>query len=235
MTSLMLLWIWVFPISPGIIWILREEFDLFEMWPSLLRRNFVLSAFSVVLFRFSSVSFAQSTIPAIANYFGTKGRYEEVNPYLIDDILSVNKSLSKPPSPDCRAIHLTAVIRHGSRFPTTKNIRKIKRLHNLVVNEAKDTHTWLRDIKTKWKMWYTEDMDGKLVEKGKDDHRHLAVRLATSFPSLISQDNFQHNRMKFITSSKHRCVDSVEAFQEGLHNLWNIKGILTLDQTSVLM
>ncbi|XP_076154156.1 multiple inositol polyphosphate phosphatase 1b [Alosa pseudoharengus] len=193
------------------------------MRPAVLRRNAVLSAFSVIFLRFSSATFSQSTIPAIAKYFGTKGRYEEVNPYLIDDILSVNKSLSKPPSSDCRAIHLTAVIRHGTRFPTSKNIRKIKNLHSLVINEAKDTHTWLRDIKTNWEMWYTEDMDGKLVEKGRNDHRHLAVRLATSFPTLISKDNFQNNRMKFITSSKHRCVDSVEAFQEGLHRLWNIK------------
>ena len=198
------------------------------MRPVLLRRDFVLSAFSIMLFRIPSANFSKSTIPAIANYFGTKGRYEEVNPYLIDDILSVNKTLSKPPSPDCRAIHLTAVIRHGTRFPTAKNIRKIKRLHSLVVNEAKDSYAWLRDIKTKWVMWYTEEMDGKLVEKGRDDHRHLAVRLATSFPTLISKDNFQNNRMKFITSSKHRCVDSVEAFQEGLHRLWNIKGNLTL-------
>ncbi|XP_062382482.1 multiple inositol polyphosphate phosphatase 1b [Sardina pilchardus] len=188
-----------------------------------LRRKAVLSAFSVIFFRFSSATFSLSTIPAIAKYFGTKGRYEEVNPYLIDDILSVNKSLSKPPSSDCRAIHLTAVIRHGTRFPTSKNVRKIKNLHSLVINEAKDTHTWLRDIKTNWEMWYTEDMDGKLVEKGRDDHRHLAVRLATSFPTLISKDNFKNNRIKFITSSKHRCVDSVEAFQEGLHRLWSIK------------
>lgn len=176
------------------------------------------------MLRVSSAYFHNSTIPAIANYFGTKGRYEEVNPYLIDDILSVNKSLSKPPSADCRAIHLTAVIRHGTRYPTTKNIKRMKRLYSLVVHESQGAYAWLRDIKHNWNMWYTEDMDGKLVEKGRDDHRHLAMRLATSFPSLISMDNFENNRIKFITSSKHRCVDSVESFQEGLHRHWDIQG-----------
>ncbi|KAL2078357.1 hypothetical protein ACEWY4_026042 [Coilia grayii] len=189
----------------------------------LLKRNLVLSALGIIMFRFSSAYFQKSTIPAIANYFGTKGRYEEVNPYLIDDILSVNKSLSKPPSPDCRAIHLTAIIRHGTRYPTTKNIKRMKRFYSLIVNESKGTYAWLRDIKNNWEMWYTEDMDGKLVEKGRDDHRHLAMRLATSFPTLISVDNFQGNRIKFITSSKHRCVDSVEAFQEGLQRRWHIQ------------
>lgn len=186
-------------------------------------RKVVLSAFSLVLFRFSSSHSATSTIPSIANYFGTKGRYEEVNPYLIDDILHVNKSALMPPSPNCQAIYFSAVIRHGTRYPTSKNIRKIRNLHSLVLKEATDIYAWLRDIKMNWKMWYTDDMDGQLVEKGRDDHRHLAMRLATAFPSLLSKENFESDRIKFTTSSKHRCVDSVVSFQEGLHKLWSIK------------
>ncbi|KAI5103173.1 multiple inositol polyphosphate phosphatase 1 precursor, partial [Silurus meridionalis] len=162
-------------------------------------------------------------IPAIAVYFGTKGRYEEVNPHLIDDILFVNKSVVSPPAPDCQAVHLVAVIRHGTRFPTSKNIRKIHRMYDVVMNEASGNEQWLRDIKSKWSMWYTEDMDGKLVEKGKDDLRHLAVRLSKSFPTLISEENLRGERIEFITSSKHRCVDSIQAFQDGLFKHWNVE------------
>lgn len=183
--------------------------------------NFLITSLSVMV-GLSFSKLARPTIPAIAHYFGTKGRYEEVNPHLLDDILFVNRSLLVPPSPDCRAIHMVSVIRHGTRYPTTKNVKKIARLFDLVVSDASGSASFLNNIKT-WKMWYTEDMDGRLVDKGRDDHRHLAMRLAQSFPTLISEDFLRANRIEFITSSKHRCVDSVKAFQEGLHRLWDVQ------------
>ncbi|XP_067100476.1 multiple inositol polyphosphate phosphatase 1b [Osmerus mordax] len=197
------------------------------MTPAFSKQSLILTTFSLALTRLSYCSIAKgnvdSNIPLIANYFGTKGRYEDVNPYLRDNILAVNTS--RPPSSDCSAIHLTAIIRHGTRYPTTKNIKKIHRLYDLVVNEASSTEKWLEHIQTEWKMWYTEDMDGKLVQKGRDDHRHLAIRLATMFPSLVSEENLRGGRIKFTTSSKHRCVDSIEAFQVGLLNLWKVKDV----------
>lgn len=195
-----------------------------EMKTTYFLANFLIISLCIMV-GLSFSKLARPTIPAIAHHFGTKGRYEEVNSHLLDDILFVNKSLVAPPSPDCRAIHMVSVIRHGTRYPTTKNVKKIARLFDLVVSHASGSASWLNDIKT-WKMWYTEDMDGRLVEKGRDDHRHLAMRLAQSFPTLISEDHLRANRIEFITSSKHRCVDSVEAFQEGLHRLWDVQGRL---------
>lgn len=183
---------------------------------------FLINVFlSVTMVR---LSFSKLTRPSIAHYFGTKGRYEEVNPHLLNDILFVDTSLVAPPSPNCNAVHLLSVIRHGTRYPTTKNVKKLARLFDLVVSDASGSAPWLNDIKHKWKMWYTEDMDGKLVEKGRDDHRHLAMRLAKSFPTLISEESLSGNRIDFITSSKHRCVDSIKAFQEGLHKFWDVQG-----------
>ncbi|KAJ1141784.1 hypothetical protein NDU88_008112 [Pleurodeles waltl] len=65
-------------------------------------------------------------------------------------------------------------------------------------------------------MWYEEWMDGQLVRKGERDMEHLAARLSASFPSLLTKDRFRHRQMQFITSSKHRCVDSAKAFIRGL-------------------
>lgn len=190
-------------------------------------RYFVIAAVSVVMVRASYCKLTKPAVPAIATYFGTKCRYEEVNPHLVDNILYVNKSLVAPPSPECQAVHLVAVIRHGTRFPTAKNIQKMSRLSELVQAEATGPELWLQDIKSKWTMWYTADMDGKLVEKGKNDLRHLAVRLAESFPSLISEENLRADRMEFMTSSKHRCVESIQAFQEGLFHHWDARGYTT--------
>ncbi|KAL0964456.1 hypothetical protein UPYG_G00324100 [Umbra pygmaea] len=160
-------------------------------------------------------------IPAIAKYFTTKCRYEEVNPYLLDDILTVNRSSVKLPFAECREVHLTAIIRHGTRYPTTRNVNKMRTLHNLILKVHK-RDSWLRNI-TQWKMWYTDEMDGRLVHKGVLDQMHLAVRLSKFFPSLISKDKLQDGQIEFITSSKHRCVNSTISFYAGLAKQWNIE------------
>ncbi|XP_037321199.2 multiple inositol polyphosphate phosphatase 1a [Pungitius pungitius] len=162
-------------------------------------------------------------IPAIAKYFTTKGRYEEVNPYLVEDILAVNASILQPPSEQCRQVHLTAIVRHGTRYPTSKNIRKMRQLYEVVRRNASGEESWLREIQTQWTMWYTEDMDGRLVQKGVSDHKHLAVRLSKLFPSLLSEEKLRGGFIKFITSSKHRCVNSTLSFMAGLTELWAIK------------
>ncbi|KAG8000166.1 Multiple inositol polyphosphate phosphatase 1 [Nibea albiflora] len=161
-------------------------------------------------------------IPAISKYFNTKGRYEEVNPYLTEDILAVNKSILQPPSAQCQEIQLTAIIRHGTRYPTTKNIKQMQQIYNIVLHNASGEQSWLREIQTQWTMWYTEDMDGRLVQKGVNDHKHLAVRLSKLFPSLISEEKLRGRFIKFITSSKHRCVNSTLSFKAGLTELWAI-------------
>ncbi|XP_035002685.1 multiple inositol polyphosphate phosphatase 1b isoform X1 [Hippoglossus stenolepis] len=192
---------------------------------SLPTNRVLVAAVSLLLARLSCSSRSLPDIPHIAAYFGTKTRYEEVNPQLLRDVFSVNASvLMAPDTERCSPVHLTAVIRHGSRYPTVKNIRRIQRLSQLVRGEASrgpgGSEDWLRDIQSRWEMWYTEDMDGQLVMKGRDDLRQLAGRLATLFPSLLSDENLMKRRISFRTSSKHRCVSSVEAFQDGLMEHW---------------
>ncbi|KAF0884317.1 MINP1 phosphatase, partial [Crocuta crocuta] len=65
-----------------------------------------------------------------------------------------------------------------------------------------------------WPLWYADWMDGQLVEKGRQDMRQLALRLASLFPALFSLENY--GRLQLVTSSKHRCVDSGAAFLQGL-------------------
>lgn len=65
-----------------------------------------------------------------------------------------------------------------------------------------------------WPLWYGDWMDGQLVEKGRQDMRQLALRLAALFPDLFSRENY--SRLRLVTSSKHRCVDSSAAFLQGL-------------------
>ncbi|XP_033887050.1 multiple inositol polyphosphate phosphatase 1-like isoform X1 [Acipenser ruthenus] len=153
-------------------------------------------------------------IPAIAKYFGTKTRYEEINPYLLNDILFVNKT-SLQLQQECTPVHISAVIRHGTRFPTAKNVKMMKDIYK-IATKTKRRGLGLVDDISHWDMWYNDTMDGQLVKKGRDDHMNLAFRLATAYPSLFTEDSFRDCRMKFITSSKHRCVDSTLSFIDGL-------------------
>uniref|UniRef100_A0A3Q3W6G7 Multiple inositol polyphosphate phosphatase 1 n=1 Tax=Mola mola TaxID=94237 RepID=A0A3Q3W6G7_MOLML len=158
-----------------------------------------------VRFRCSCSSRSLPDIPHIAPFFGTKTRYEEVKPHLLLDALSVNASVLRPPAGErCSPVHLSAVIRHGSRYPTVKNIRRIHRLSEMLRGDASGGSAgWQRDIRGRWENWFSEDMDGErqLVTKGREELRQLAENLT---------------RISLRSSSKHRCVSSVEAFQEGL-------------------
>lgn len=127
---------------------------------------------------------------------------------------------------------MTAIIRHGTRYPTSKNAKKMQKLYDLIQDNARANHSWLQEIQTRWRMWYTEDMDGRLVQKGVEDLRHLAIRFSKLFPTLVSQENLRGGRITFITSSKHRCVNSTLSFKAGLTQLWDIKGT-TLSALSV--
>ncbi|XP_037127047.1 multiple inositol polyphosphate phosphatase 1-like [Syngnathus acus] len=184
----------------------------------------ILIVYSLALLGYYSCFFNKSrpSIPKIAKYFGTKGRYEEVNPYLLDDILAVNTSILQPPFPKCRPVHLTAIIRHGTRNPTSPIFKEMQKLYKAVKSATPDKESWVCDIQTRWKMWYPEDTDGRLTQKGVDDHKHLAVRLSKLFPTVLSEENLRGGFVKFISSSKHRCINSTLAFMAGLTELWDI-------------
>ena len=137
---------------------------MFSVVPS--RNSLLVAALSLLLSRWSCTCLSVPDIPHIATYFGTKTRYEEVNPHLLRDAVSVNKSVLKPPIGErCSPVHLTAVIRHGSRYPTVKNIHRIQKLSELVRTEASrgsgGSGGWLQDIQNRWENWFTEDMDGE--------------------------------------------------------------------------
>ncbi|XP_003783722.1 multiple inositol polyphosphate phosphatase 1 isoform X1 [Otolemur garnettii] len=161
-----------------------------------------------------------SVASVLSPYFGTKTRYEDVNPGL----------LSGPGAPwrdpellegACTPVQLVALIRHGTRYPTAKQIRKLRKLHELLqARRPRDDRAGIaggRDlgaVLADWPLWYADWMDGQLVEKGRQDMRQLALRLASLFPTLFSRENF--GCLQLISSSKHRCVDSSTAFLQGL-------------------
>nr|XP_028585510.1 multiple inositol polyphosphate phosphatase 1 isoform X2 [Podarcis muralis] len=150
----------------------------------------------------------------LSPYFGTKSRYEELHPELLRDPLSLGPPQPGFPLPpaSCAPLQLGAVFRHGTRFPTRKQIQKLGRLHGLVQGNAGKCNASAASRLARWTMWLRPDMDGKLAPRGRRDMEMLARRLARRFPSLLARNR----RFAFVSSSKHRCLDSAAAFREGL-------------------
>ncbi|XP_056386015.1 multiple inositol polyphosphate phosphatase 1 isoform X2 [Hyla sarda] len=151
--------------------------------------------------------------PKLAYYFGTKTRYEEVNPFLQANPRLVTRKQDLLPD-TCTPLQIVSVIRHGTRYPTKQQIKKLKKMYNLI-EESTSSSELVKELQN-WNMWYEDWMDGQLVKKGEEDMKNLAYRLASLFPSLFTSDKFLKCKMSFTTSSKHRCVDSTKAFINGL-------------------
>ncbi|KAM4703616.1 multiple inositol polyphosphate phosphatase 1 [Rhinophrynus dorsalis] len=171
---------------------------------------------SVTWFCCARHSSGTSQIPRLGTYFGTKTRYEEVNAHLLDNPLMVTRKHDLLPN-NCTPLQIVSVIRHGTRYPTRKQIKKMKKIHSLILKQ-KGGRSKLVEALCNWDMWYDDWMDGQLVKKGQEDMKNLAIRLASLFPSLFTAEKFRKCKMEFITSSKHRCVDSTKAFIWGLEH-----------------
>ncbi|KAG8435543.1 hypothetical protein GDO86_013469 [Hymenochirus boettgeri] len=152
--------------------------------------------------------------PSLSLYFGTKTRYEEINPFVLDNPLLVTRKEDILPI-TCTPLKIVSVIRHGTRYPTSSQIKKMKKIHALIQERSRSSSELVRELQS-WEMWYDVWMDGQLVKKGEQDMQNLAHRLATLFPSLFTTERLQKCKMSFVTSSKHRCVDSTKAFIGGL-------------------
>ncbi|XP_074965677.1 multiple inositol polyphosphate phosphatase 1 [Phalacrocorax aristotelis] len=156
-------------------------------------------------------------LPAVASaglssYFGTKSRYEEVNPHLVRDSLSLGPAAggSRPPA-SCAPLQLRALLRHGTRYPTAGQIRRLGELHARLSRRPAAACPAAAALAA-WQMWYEESLDGQLAPQGRRDMEHLARRLAARFPALFAA----RRRLVLASSSKHRCLQSGAAFRDGL-------------------
>ncbi|NWU89841.1 MINP1 phosphatase, partial [Upupa epops] len=150
----------------------------------------------------------------LSGYFGTKSRYEEVNPHLELDPLSLGPAAAASELPAaCAALQLRAVLRHGTRYPTAGQIRRLAQLHaRLRRSEVSADACPAAAALAAWPMWYEESLDGRLAPQGQRDMELLARRLAARFPALFAA----RRRLALASSSKHRCRQSGAAFRRGL-------------------
>lgn len=131
------------------------------------------------------------------------------------------------PERNCRPIQLFVVSRHGTRYPGSKLIPKMKELYKLreqiVSNhlEKRLGHLCDYDLENfrNWKLDdnVREDMADFLTPQGETDLKGLAVRLKAAFPELLTPNDYRSmNNYVFRSTKTQRTEESMSAFIEGL-------------------
>ena len=116
----------------------------------------------------------------------------------------------------CEASHVNAVIRHGARNPSLKNIIKMNKLQEkLIASKPPDTATFINT----WKNLYDKEKEKELVEKGIKEQFELGRRFARKFFQLL--DSGREEDLVFISSSKSRAKDSSKYFYGGLSYIFS--------------
>ncbi|XP_074088357.1 multiple inositol polyphosphate phosphatase 1 isoform X1 [Macrotis lagotis] len=167
------------------------------------RRGLGLPGAALLLAWLAALALAEpaARAPALSAFFGTKSRYEDV----------ARPGPAAPAAPGgCAPLQLVALVRHGTRYPTAKQVRRLRALRGLLQRAGPGPAAAL----ARWPLAYEDWVDGQLVDKGRRDMRRLAARLARRFPALLGPGG--PGRARLVSSSKPRCLDSAAAFARGL-------------------
>ncbi|KAL5545391.1 hypothetical protein UlMin_005078 [Ulmus minor] len=105
---------------------------------------------------------------------------------VVKDVAGTSFVPSDVPS-GCTPIHLNLVARHGTRNPTEKRIKELKKLEDrlkALLREAEENKlSWLRSWKSPWK-----GKGGELIDKGEEELYKLGIRIREKFPNLFIED-----------------------------------------------
>lgn len=114
----------------------------------------------------------------------------------------------------CDPLHISMVIRHGTRYPSKKDVKKIEKMLD-VINEEIDSNWSVGDLHLPWKNPFSLDHDKLLASAGEEELYSLAKEFLKRFPSLLSHPYHPHN-FDFISTGTSRTVQSAMAFAFGL-------------------
>ena len=128
----------------------------------------------------------------------------------------VEKPLVKPPQ--CVAVHVNMVIRHGSRYPGTHRIGKMKQVLDKINELFSNNSTFIyKGLSLPWIM--PADMESsaskELSKLGSEEMYSIAQRLRDTFAGVLGH-GYSNTNYSFVTTDKLRCSQSAMAFAQGL-------------------
>ncbi|XP_078349723.1 multiple inositol polyphosphate phosphatase 1-like [Oculina patagonica] len=117
---------------------------------------------------------------------------------------------------NCESLHISMVLRHGTRYPSRKDVGKIDKMLK-VVNEAFNSSTQKRigDLRFPWKNPFSRTHDKLLAPVGEQEMYEIAKEMLKRFPSLLSRP-YHPQDFDFISTGTSRASQSAMAFAYGL-------------------
>lgn len=113
---------------------------------------------------------------------------------------------------NCKLVHVTQVTRHGSRSPSTKQMRKLERLQSRLISSfhGKD---FLPSTLNGWKSKFKVDYDKLLSPVGKEELNTMGQRFYKRYSPLVK---LTQNTLRLISSGLSRAKESAISFLKGL-------------------
>ena len=157
--------------------------------------------------------------------FSTKTPYKLAR-HWFSDYVSASGIESKP-LPDitedqfyptqCTPFQLSIVLRHGTRFPSSGDIKRtaklLKKLEDL---ELREEYSAVKD----WHNDFTKDNEKQLAGNGVLENIEIAKRLVRAFPALfrssLALNGDDIADFEILSSNTQRSIDSAQAFAKGL-------------------
>ena len=118
---------------------------------------------------------------------------------------------------NCEPVHISMVIRHGTRHPSMKDVKKIDKML-VAVNEAVKESGLLfhvGNLHLPWENPFSHTHDKLLTHEGEEEMYQIAKRTIKRFPSLLAR-SYLPAEFEFVSSGTSRTMQSAIAFAYGL-------------------
>ena len=140
------------------------------------------------------------------------------------------------PRPEgCQPKHIDMLIRHGTRHPSKKDVKKIQEMLN-VVNPFFNASSPFRNsnLYLPWKNQFYVEKDKILTHTGKQEMRKLSLRMMERFPELLDPKNL-HESYTFHSTDTSRTLESASAFAAGLFGEKSDIPIVSVDKNKDIL
>lgn len=146
--------------------------------------------------------------------FTSRALLEKDNDFLAGN-LNKEPLEETPPPKSCSLVYLQHVSRHGTRFPSTGNLKVFVALEEALNLHASSLNTTRFPFLLNWKNPYTKLIQGDISPSGSRELFDQGVRLAERFPSLFNT-SYLPKLFDVQTTASLRTSQSAFAFMAGL-------------------
>ena len=116
---------------------------------------------------------------------------------------------------NCEPLHISMVLRHGTRYPSRNDVNKIDKMLNAIHEALKSRTMQIGELRLPWKNPFSHTNDKLLATVGEEEMYNIAKKTLRRFPGLLSRPYAPQN-FDFISTGTTRAAQSAMAFAFGL-------------------